>query len=216
MRLFAQILGRIERLADVEGSGMRWDRVCQLFGLAGVAFFLVTAFSPLAHLWDLWTAVRPQFVPSDAIVVLAHGVSPFGILYPESALPTNRAIALYQEGLAPLLVFLGGEARAQLARLLGIPPEAILTETRPHTTRDEAALVKLLLQSREVRTILLVSDSGHLMRAQPLFERAGFAVHPAPSDALSDPDAPEDRLALMRGILKELLARLYYRAAGYI
>jgi len=31
-RLFAQILGRIERLADVEGSGMRWDRVCQLFG----------------------------------------------------------------------------------------------------------------------------------------------------------------------------------------
>jgi hypothetical protein len=54
------------------------------------------------------------------------------------------------------------------------------------------------------------------MRARPLFERAGFDVRPAPSDALSDFDAPEDRLALMRGIVKELLAWVYYRAAGYL
>ena len=172
-----------------------------------MAFFLATAFSPLAHRLDLWTAVRPQLVPSQAIVVLAQGVSAFGILSPESALQTNRAIALYRQSLAPLLVFLGGapaggqaeaEVRAQLARLQGIPADAILTETRAHTTRDEAALAKRLLQARGVRTILLVTNSAHLMRAQPLFERAGFDVHPAPSDALSDLDAPEDRLALMR------------------
>ena len=204
---------------------MSWDRVCRLLGFAGVAFFLATAFTPLAHLLDLWTAVPPQLVPSEAIVVLAHGVSPFGILSPESALQTRRALALYKQGLAPLLLFLGGapaggepeaDVRAQLARLQGIPSDAILTETRAHTTRDEAALAKRLLQARGVRTILLVTNSAHLMRAQPLFERAGFDVHPAPSDALSDLDAPEDRLALMREILKELLAWVYYRAAGYV
>jgi uncharacterized SAM-binding protein YcdF (DUF218 family) len=204
---------------------MSWDRVCRLLGLASVVFFLVTAFSPLAHLLDLWAAVQPQPVPSHAIVVLAQGISPFGILGPESALPTHHAIALYRQGLAPLLVFLGGapgggrteaEVRAELARLQGIPSEAILTEARADTTREEAALVKLLLQSRGVRTILLVTNSWHLMRARPLFERAGFTVHPAPLDTLSDPDAPENRLAMMRGIVRELLAWVYYRAAGYV
>jgi len=201
------------------------DRICSLIGLAGVAFFLATAFSPLASFWDLWTAVPPQLLPSDAIVVLAETVSPSGLLSLESSRRTNHGIDLYRRGLAPLLIFLGGandggpteaEVRAELARLHGIPSEAILTETTAHTTREEAVRVKALLQSRGIRTILLVTNSGHLARARPLFERAGFEVRPVPSDTFSDPDAPEERLALMRVILKELLGWFYYRVAGYV
>jgi uncharacterized SAM-binding protein YcdF (DUF218 family) len=132
---------------------------------------------------------------------------------------------LYQQGLAPLLVLLGGatrggpteaDVRAELVRLHGIPADAILTESRVHTTRGEADRVKTLLQSRGARTILLVTNSGHVPRARRVFERAGFQVHAAPSDTFTESDAPENRLALMRELAVELLGWIYYRAAGYI
>lgn len=201
------------------------DRVCRLIGLAGVVVFLVTAFSPLVYRLNRWMAVSPQLVRSDAIVVLGGSVSPSGMLSLESQRRTIHGIELYQRGLAPVLVLLGGrdeggpseaDVRAEQARLHGIPADAILTETRAHTTREEAVRVKALLQSRGTRTVLLVTNAGHLARARPLFERAGFEVHAAPSDTFVEYDAPESRLALMRILIKESLGWLYYRVAGYI
>jgi len=200
------------------------DRVCRLTGLGGVALFLATAFTPLAHALTLWMAVEPQLVPSDAIVVLGATVSPSGILSNESTRRTDHAIDLYHRGLAPRLILLGGacdsgaieaEIRAKLARLHSIPADAILTESRARTTREEAARVRDLARSRGIRTVLLVTNSGHMARARPLFERAGFEVHPAPSDTYFEPTAPEARLMLMRGLLQEVLGWIYYRIAGY-
>lgn len=201
------------------------DRVCRWIGLAGVVAFLVTAFSPLADRLNLWVAGPPQLVPSDAIVVLGAWVSPSGMLSLESERRTLRGIALYKRGLAPILVLLGpdtaggpteSDVRAEQARLHGIPADAILTEARARTTREEAARVKALLQTRRARSIILVTNAGHLPRACRLFERAGFEVHAAPSDTFDEPNSPESRLALMRVLVTESLGWLYYRAAGYI
>lgn len=203
---------------------MSLDRVLRLTGLVGVALFFATAFTPLAHALSLWMAVEPQLVPSDAIVVLGATLSASGILSAESARRTDHAIALYQQGLAPRLVLLGGtresgvneaEIRATAARLHSIPAEAIITESRARTTREEAARVRDLARSRGIRTVLLVTNSGHMARARPLFERAGFEVRAAPSDTYFAPAAPEERLELMRGLLQDILGWLYYRIAGY-
>ena len=201
------------------------DRVCRLIGLASVVAFLVTAFSPLAGRLHLWMSVPPDLVRSDAIVVLGGSVSRDGLLSLESQRRTNRGIELYQRGLAPILVLLGGSrpggpaeagVRAEQARLHGVPESAILTETRVHTTREEAARVKVLVQSRGVRSILLVTNAGHFLKARPVFERVGFEVHPVPSDTFGESDLPESRLALMRTLTGELAGWLYYRIAGYI
>ena len=203
----------------------RVDRVARLIGLVGVVGFLVTAFTPLAHRVNLATAVPAELVPSDAIVVLGAWISPSGALSSESLRRTNHGIELYQRGLAPTLVLLGGsasggpseaDARAEQARLHGVPPQAILTETRVRTTRDEAIRVKALLTSKGARTILLVTNAGHLARARPLFERAGFKVHPAPSDTFVEASSPESRLELMRVLVREFSGWLFYRVAGYI
>lgn len=206
-------------------TGRQGDRVVRVIGLAGVMAFLVTAFSPIAQRLNLWMSVPPDLVRSDAIVVLGGSVSPSGMLSLESQRRTNRGIELYERGLAPVLVFLGGpsaggpteaDVRAEQARLHGIPAAAILTETRANTTREEAVRVKALLRSRGARSVLLVTNAGHLTRARPLFERAGFEVHGAPADTFVEADAPESRLALMRVLIKESLGWLYYRIAGYI
>lgn len=206
-------------------TGRPGDRVCRLIGLAGVVLFLLTAFSPLASRLHLWMAVPPDLVRSDAIVVLGASVSRSGMLSLESQRRTNRGIELYQRGLAPLVVFLGGggsggpseaEVRAEQARLHGIPDSAILTDTRANTTREEAIRMRALLGPRGVRSVLVVTNSGHLARACPLFQRAGFRVHAAPSDTFGDAEDPESRLALMRVVVTEALGWLYYRLAGYI
>jgi len=200
------------------------DRAFRLTGLVGVALFLATAFTPLAHGLSLWMAVEPQLVRSDAIVVLGAAVSPSGILSAESTRRTDHGIELYQQGLAPRLILLGGtreggpseaEIRARVARLHAIPAEAIVTESRARTTREEAVRVRDLARSRGIRTVLLVTNSGHMARARPLFERAGFEVHVAPSDTYFAPTAPEARLGLMRDIVQEVFGWIYYRIAGY-
>jgi len=200
------------------------DRAFRLTGLVGVALFFATAFTPLALALNLWVAVEPQLVPSDAIVVLGASVLHSSILSAESTRRTYRGIELYQQGLAPRLILLGGapegeqteaEIRAKVARLHSVPAEAIVTETLARTTREEAARVADLARSRGIRTVLLVTNTTHMVRARPLFERAGFEVHAAPSDFYYEPAAPEARLVLMKRLVQEFLGWIYYRIAGY-
>jgi uncharacterized SAM-binding protein YcdF (DUF218 family) len=190
-------------------------RASQLLGVAGVALFVASTFTPLPNLLARWAGTAPQLEPSDAIVVLGGDFS-----------RAIHGIVLYRKDLAPLLVFSGpandeGEVEAELlaefARNLGVPPDRIMTEVEARTTREEATRLGALLRPRGVRRILLVTDSLHMARASQLFERVGFRVYAAPSDDFSDGfEGPEARLVLMRIVLLELLARLYYRLAGYL
>jgi uncharacterized SAM-binding protein YcdF (DUF218 family) len=61
-----------------------------------------------------------------------------------------------------------------------------------------------------------VTNAGHLARARPLFEHAGFTVRPAPSDTFIESSSPESRLELMRVLVREFFGWLFYRVAGYI
>ena len=197
---------------------------CRALGFAGIIFFLAVAFTPLPNLLSRhWgTPSRPR--PAEAIVVLAAGVRGDGALTDGSLRRALHGIGLHRKGLAPLLVFTGpshanglseAEIRAGLARELGTSPDAILTEPRGLTTRDEVIFVRALLQPRGVRRILLVTDSQHMSRARVLFERAGFEVFPESVDDVSSREAgPEQRLRLMRWVMKEFVARLYYWVAG--
>jgi uncharacterized SAM-binding protein YcdF (DUF218 family) len=92
-----------------------------------------------------------------------------------------------------------------------------VTEKTANTTREEALRIGAELRPRHARRILLVTDSMHMRRAQGLFEAAGFEVLPATADTISGrARAPEDRLELMRWVLGEAVARVYYRLAGYL
>ncbi|MBI4382371.1 MAG: YdcF family protein [candidate division NC10 bacterium] len=205
---------------------MSWARICRLLGLAALAVFLTSAFTPLPNLLSRWLTIPRRLEPAEAIVVLGTRLTADWELSAASLYRTRYGIVLYRRGLAPLLVFTGparGEGpaeatvRAELARELGIPAEVILTEAGAKTTREEAIRVGALLRPRGIRKILLVTNSLHMARARGLFERGGFEVLAAPTDDVSKASGePEDRLQLMRQILGELIAQLYYRVAGYL
>jgi uncharacterized SAM-binding protein YcdF (DUF218 family) len=172
--------------------------------------------------------LRPpvELGPADAIVVLGAGLAPDGSLDGNSERRTVRGIVLYRRHLAPVIVFGGptygmpvseAELRARLARLLGVPADAIITDPEPRTTNEEAARLGPLLRARGARRVLLVTDGAHMARAEALFERQGLTVLPAPADPWRGRGRrPEDRLGVARFVVREAVARLYYHLAGYL
>jgi uncharacterized SAM-binding protein YcdF (DUF218 family) len=162
--------------------------------------------------------------PASAIVTLGAGLSLSRVLSARSLRRTVHAVALYRRGLAPLLVLLGpsqgkgpDEAglRAEVARELGVPHEAILADGKGRTTGEEALRVKALLAPRGVKKILLVTGLEHMPRARQFFGAAGFEVVPAPVEEMyGRPDRPGDRIVLVQMVLREFLARQYYRLLG--
>jgi len=106
--------------------------------------------------------------------------------------------------------------RAALAGRYGVPTRGILTFSGARTTADEAARVKTLLWDRGARTILLVTDAEHMLRAASVFKHVGFTVLPAPVNEAEWDLEPHGRLSLLHRTARELAALLYYRAAGYL
>ena len=98
-----------------------------------------------------------------------------------------------------------------------VDPADIIVEARGLTTRQEAALMGETLTSRGIHQILLVTETQHLIRAKQLFENAGFRVFAASADSYSvQPQGPWGRIQLMKRIMEEQMARIYYRTAGYL
>jgi uncharacterized SAM-binding protein YcdF (DUF218 family) len=197
----------------------------RLIGAAAVAIFAALAFTPLPNV--LYFALVPRAAPpgpAAAIVVLGAGVDN-GVLSDSSLRRAFGGVALFRQGLAPLLVMLGpgggrepseAEVRVRLAEDLGVPATALLADARGRTTRDEARVSWEDLAPRGMRRILLVTGSEHMPRAAPLFRRAGFEVVPAPVD--EEPGGttrPQARLDLARVLMRELLAHAYNRAAEF-
>ncbi|GAB4083103.1 YdcF family protein [Modestobacter muralis] len=167
-----------------------------------------------------WTARQDDQPLSDAIVVLGsaqyNGV-PSSIF--EARL--EHALSLYQSGVAPVVVTVGGkaegdqfsEAEAGRRYLLeaGVPADAVLAVQEGEDTLESMRAVAGTFDERGWRTAVLVTDPWHAMRAQRMAADAGM-------DATSSPTrqgpAVQTRTTQLRYIVRETAAYLLYRATG--
>jgi uncharacterized SAM-binding protein YcdF (DUF218 family) len=140
--------------------------------------------------------VPGQEVSSDAIVVLSGGIRWQPLIHTHTILGTQSldrlicGINLLKDGLSPFLVLAGGNAQVSgrpmmeasamkdLAMRLGIPKDAILTETHSRTTAESAAEVRRLLPNAQ--RIVVVTAAYHLPRTVAVFKKQGFEIIPAP------------------------------------
>ncbi len=100
---------------------------------------------------------------ADAIIVLGGG----------SFDRTQRAAELFKTGKAPLIVCAGFEdAGANKARLTnsGVPPSAILLESKSRSTRENAEFSIPLLRAHGVKRAIIVTSWFHSRRALACFE----------------------------------------------
>ena len=191
---------------------MRSETLCRWVGLAGAMGLGLICFTPVPNVLGALLSTPPRLGTAGAIVVLGG---------PDAQSGAFHGIVLYRQGLAPLLVFSGNlqetASKVALARDLGLPSGAVLTERRGLTTRQEAEKIGGLLRDRGIHRILLVTDALSMRRARGVFERHGFEVLPAPSTSSGDSmGPPQDQLGFSVLIAEELTAQLYYRVMGYL
>lgn len=131
-----------------------------------------------------------------AIVVLSEGVFPDGELSAQTAARTMTAVALFEDGLAPRVVFSGGlggtepaskgALMADVAREAGLPADAILIEGDSHSTLQNALFTADIVPELRQSPVLLVTHRYHGLRSLASFWWAGFEDV---SFAAADPDA---------------------------
>jgi uncharacterized SAM-binding protein YcdF (DUF218 family) len=191
--------------------------VSRVVAAAVLAAVLLIASTALA-IW--WTARQDSRPASEAIVVLGsaqyNGV-PSSIF--EARL--EHAIALYEDGVAPVIVTVGGKAdgdqfaEAEAGRDYlagsGIPDEALLAVPEGVDTLESIRAVSTAFAERGWSRAVLVSDPWHAMRAERMAEDAGLDAESSPT---RQGPAVQTRTTQFRYILRETAAYLLYRATG--
>jgi uncharacterized SAM-binding protein YcdF (DUF218 family) len=191
--------------------------VSRVVAAAVMAFVLVVISTALA-IW--WTARQDSRPSSDAIVVLGsaqyNGV-PSSIF----AARLEHALALYDAGVAPVIVTVGGketgdrfteaEAGRDYMAKAGIPAKALLAVPKGVDTLESMKVVAAAFAQRGWHSAVLVTDPWHAMRAQRMAQDAGM-------DAVSSPTrrgpAVQTRATQFKYIFRETAAYLLYRATG--
>ncbi|PRY42063.1 uncharacterized SAM-binding protein YcdF (DUF218 family) [Geodermatophilus tzadiensis] len=189
----------------------------RVFGAVVLAVLLLVA-STAAAIW--WTARQDARPSSDAIVVLGsaqyNGV-PSSIF----AARLEHALSLWEDGVAPVVVTVGGKAagdqfteadagRAYLEEA-GIPGDSLLAVPEGVDTLESMRAVGAAYAERGWSTAVLVTDPWHAMRAERMAEDAGMEVTSSPT---RQGPAVQTRTTQFRYILRETAAYLLYRATG--
>jgi uncharacterized SAM-binding protein YcdF (DUF218 family) len=191
--------------------------MARVFAAAVLAFLLLVTSTALAIWWNARQDSRPS---SDAIVVLGsaqyNGV-PSSIF--EARL--EHAIALYEDGVAPTIVTVGGKAtgdqftEAEAGRDYlsnsGIPADALLAVPEGVDTLESMRVVSAAFGEHGWSSAVLVTDPWHAMRAERMAEDAGMTAESSPT---RQGPAVQTRATQFRYILRETAAYLLYRATG--
>ncbi len=146
-----------------------------LFGFgSAVALFLLLATLWFVFIDDLLIVEnKPQ--TADAIICLGGGGGDF--------FRTHKAVDLWQQGYAPLVVFSGGtllsagiecssaQLSMQKAVELGLPENAIIMLDGSQSTRDEAVRTDSLCSANGWQHVLVVTGAFHSRRTLRTFQK---------------------------------------------
>lgn len=133
---------------------------------------------------------RDEARRADAIVVL--GAAQYvGRPSPVLRARVDHAVSLWKRGLAPTLILTGGTgvgdttSEAAVARKYamsqGVPDRAIVIEIKGRTTSESMRAVARIMDDREQRSVILVSDPFHMLRLSILARRFGLKPYTSPT-----------------------------------
>jgi uncharacterized SAM-binding protein YcdF (DUF218 family) len=176
-------------------------------------------------LWCRWVYVQveryaglDQAAPADAIVVF--GAAEYdGRPSPVFRARLDHARVLYERGIAPLILTLGGSesgdehSEGEVGRdyLIGggVPDAAIIAETHSRSTSESANRIAVIARANSLRKLVIVSDGTHMFRIHAICAANGLNVltSPRPHTGLESP--LQDKDAIWHEILTYTLWKLH-------
>lgn len=175
------------------GRSLRFAvRMALLLGAVAAVYVAVT----FVQVWQ--ASRRDEARPAQAIIVL--GAAQYdGRPSPVLARRLDHAAALYEEGVAPLIVVTGGrrpgdrfteaEAGANYLEEAGVPGGAIEREVQGDNSWESLAAAARFLRADGITSVVLVSDPYHAMRIDGIAHELGLdaVVSPAGSGSALGP-----------------------------
>ena len=150
----------------------------------------------VAQVW--WVGRSDQARAVDAIVVL--GVAQYdGRPSPQLQARLDHALALWQEGLSPLVITTGGnqpgdrfteaetsanyliEGSIDGSLVVAVPAESIVQENSGSTTRESLIAVRNIMQDRGLHSVLIVTDPYHSLRSRLIAQDLGLVAYISPT-----------------------------------
>ena len=192
-------------------------------GALRLCFALLLILGIAAAAWSWWVysqivyfAGMDQATPSDAIVVF--GAAEWdGRPSPVFRARLNHALTLYQHGIAPLMITLGGDGGDEYSEggvgrsyleSRGVPETAIIAETESRSTSESARRVAVIARTNDLRRLVIVSDGTHLFRIHAICAADGLNVLTSPRPQAAIADRPRD----FERYAHEILAYTLWRA----
>ncbi len=166
------------------GRRRRWRR--RILRGIGVVVLLVIAYLAVTFI-QVWRASSQDGAQAaDAIVVL--GAAQYdGRPSPVLEARLERALELYEAGLAPTIVVTGGRQRGDTwteattgynwLRDNDVPDEAILKEVQGRNTYESLAATARFLRDEDVMEVVLVTDGYHALRVTGIAREVGLRPH---------------------------------------
>ena len=168
-------------------AGRRWLRRAVggllLVAAGGVACWVLWVYREIEHYAKL-----DEARPADAIAVF--GAAEYdGRPSPVLRARLEQGLLLYRQGLAPLIITLGGSGDPQHSEggvgqnfliAQGVPESRIIAETQSRTTDESARRLAAIAEANHIHSILAVSDGTHLFRIHQLCESYGLTVYTSP------------------------------------
>jgi len=153
-----------------------------------IALGCIYASINLAQVWIVGRSDQSRAV--DAIVVM--GVAQYdGRPSPQLQARLDHVLTLWNEGLTALVITTGGnqpgdrftEAQASANYLIesGIPEQSITQEDTGTTTRESMLGVREIMQSRGLRSVLIVTDPYHALRSRLVAQDLGLESYVSPT-----------------------------------
>lgn len=158
-----------------------------------------------------WGSQKNPNARADAAIVLGAAVwgnNPS----PVFAERINHALDLYNQGQVRVLIFTGGiganskHAEGDVARAYaigkGVPPKAILVESKSKTTWENLSGAKKLMVGSNLKSAVIVSDPYHLRRAGMMARKLGMKYVCSPTET--------SRISGIRAKTKQMLRETYF------
>lgn len=175
--------------------------------------------------WFIWLYRQIQFTAHIDNAERADAIAVFGAAeYAGRPSPVlharlDKAVALYNHGIAPIVITLGGGSTKDSGRteggvgrdyLLanGIPFDHIIAETHSFDTQEQVTKLAEIAAAHKFHTIVVVSDGTHLFRIALLCRRAGLSVLTSPRAPLGHIDDVDAAARILHEMLSYTAIRL--------
>lgn len=193
---------------------------------------LVLALTTAALGWCRWVYVRIEsYAGRDEAVQItkAAPVDAIGVFgaaeYDGRPSPVYRArlehaLTLYQRGVAPLMITLGGNGGDEYSEGavgreylegMGVPEKAIIAETQSRNTEESARRIAVIARTNGLKRLVIVSDGTHLFRIHEICAAEGLNVLTSPRPRVEVEGAGSESVGNFERIAHEELSYTAWR-----